>query len=92
MHSGLIFDKEQKISRTELVETLLNAGESVFTVQFNKKVDEDHIKNALASAGKKPDLKKMSKEIATGKETTMTCRFANAENNLGRSTVLDLNH
>ena len=57
MHSGLIYEKEQKISRTELVETLLNAGESVFTVQFNKKVDEDHIKNVIASATKKPDLK-----------------------------------
>ena len=79
MNSGLIYGQEQKISRTELVEKLLEAGESVFTVNFNKKVDEDHIKNTIAaSAGKKFDLKKMSKDIMTGKETTMTCCFTNS--------------
>ena len=56
MNSGLAFEKEEKISRTELVEKLIGAGETAFTIQFNKKVDAEHIKNVLNSAGKAPDL------------------------------------
>lgn len=68
MNSGLVFAKEEKLSRTDVVEKLINAGECVFTVHFNKKVDESHVKQILESAGSKPDLKKLSKEIVTGKE------------------------
>jgi len=44
MNSGLVFAKEEKLSRTDVVEKLINAGECVFTVHFNKKVDESHVK------------------------------------------------
>ena len=66
MYSALAYDKEEKISRTELVEKLISAGECVFTVHFNKKVDEAHVQGILSSAGSKPDFKKLSKEIVTG--------------------------
>jgi thermostable 8-oxoguanine DNA glycosylase len=39
MHSGLAFDKEEKVSRSELVEKMIGAGETAFTIEFNKKVD-----------------------------------------------------
>ena len=39
MYSGLIYDKEDKLSRTEVLDKMMDAGETVFSVQFNKKVD-----------------------------------------------------
>ena len=36
---------------------MLEAGESVFSVTFNKKVDDQHIKNVIGVAGANPDLK-----------------------------------
>ena len=91
MYSALAYDKEEKISRTELVEKLILAGECVFTVHFNKKVDEAHIQGIISGAGSKPDLKKLSKEIVTGQECEMTCFLASADNHLGRSSIIDLN-
>jgi len=54
---------------------MMAAGESVMTVNFNKKIDEDHIKSILNGAGKKADFKKISKQITVGKEVEMTCLF-----------------
>ena len=48
MHSGLAYDKEEKVTRTELVKKLLTAGESVFTISSTKKVDDKHVKNVLS--------------------------------------------
>ena len=70
---------------------MINAGESVMTVNFNKKVDEAYIKSVLDNAGQNVNFKKLSKEIITGKESTMTCYIIKSENGLGRSTVIDLN-
>ena len=47
MNSAFVFDKEEKLPRTEVVDKLMLAGECVMTVNFNKKVDEDHIKSVL---------------------------------------------
>ena len=40
MHSSKVYESEQKVTRTEMVNLLINAKESVFTVKFHKKVDE----------------------------------------------------
>ena len=50
MNSGKLFDSEQKMTRTEVLEKLMAAGECVMTVNFNKKVDEAHIKTVLEGA------------------------------------------
>ena len=91
MNSGLVFGQEQKLSRTEVLEKMTNAGESVMTVTFNKKIDEAYIKSALENAGSNVNYKKLAKEITTGKEVQMTCYIIKSENGLGRSTVIDLN-
>ena len=92
MHSGLAHDAQEKLARTEVVEKIMFAGECVMTVNFNTKVDKDHIASVLSSnTGKKADLKKVAREVVTGKETVMTCYLGSTENKLGRSLVMDLN-
>ena len=61
MHSALIFAKEQKVTRTEMIEALIGAKESVFTVGFNTKADEKHIKSVLEGVSKaaQKDAKKV---------------------------------
>ena len=44
------------MTRTEILEKIMSAGESVMTVNFNKKVDESHIKSILESSDKKADF------------------------------------
>jgi len=43
MNSGKIFESEEKITRTEMVNILINAKECVFTAKFHKKVDDKYI-------------------------------------------------
>jgi hypothetical protein len=45
--SGKIFESEEKITRTEMVNILLNAKECVFTAKFKKKVDDKHVIDVL---------------------------------------------
>ena len=38
MHSGKIYGSELKVTRTEIVNLLINAKKSVFTAKFHKKL------------------------------------------------------
>ena len=49
MYSGTLYESEEKVTRTEMVETLLNAKECVFTVTFRKKVQAKDIEDILSS-------------------------------------------
>ena len=70
MNSGLVFGSEQKVTRTEILEKMMTAGESVMTINFNKKIDLDFVKQTLQGVNeKKVDFKKLSKEISKGQET-----------------------
>ena len=96
MHSGLVYEKEEKVTRTEMIEHLINAKESVLTVKFHKKVDDNHVKDILSDVKQEQlkdakKLKELSKELLSGKEVEMTCHLAKSEGRLGRSTVMDLN-
>lgn len=96
MHSGLVYEKEEKTTRTEIIGHLLNAKESVMTVKFHKKVDDNYVKDILSHVNKDQledakKLKELSKELVSGKEVEMTCHLTKSEGRLGRSTVMDLN-
>ena len=96
MNSGLVHSKEEKVCRTDIVDLMLNAKETVMTVKFHKKVDDAHVKDILkkstrAQFADPAMLKKLSKEVATGQDVEMTCHLTSSEGKLGRSTVIDLN-
>lgn len=63
MNSSQIFNSEEKISRTNVVELMTNARDAVFTVKFHKKVDDAFVKDILTNASKDDlkNLKKLSK-------------------------------
>ena len=65
----------------------------MFTILFNKKVDDAHVKDIIDSlGGKKPkDMKKIAQDLITGKEVEMTCCLGSSDGFLGRSLVFDLN-
>ena len=96
MHSSTLFDKTEKLSRSNIVELMVNAKECVFTVSFHKQVDDKYIQEAIKEApkdtwGNATKLKGLSKDLTLGKECTMTCFLSKSENKLGRSKVIDLN-
>ena len=90
MNSSQIFESEEKISRTNVVELMTNAGDAVFTVKFHKKVDESFVKDVLTSQDDLKNLKALSKQIISGKEVEMQCFLTKSEGKLGRSTCIDL--
>jgi hypothetical protein len=47
MHGSKIYVSEEKITRSEMVNILLNAKECVFTAKFHKKLDDKYIKEVL---------------------------------------------
>lgn len=64
MNSGHAFDKEEKVTRTALIETLQNARESCMTVKFSKKIDDKFVLETLKSQLKNDkDLKDKKKTL-----------------------------
>ena len=84
MHSGMLYESEEKISRTEMAEKLINAKETVITVKFETKVDDKHVAEILTRVSQADQqdpqkLKAFAKEMITGKEAEMTCHLLSTE-------------
>jgi hypothetical protein len=94
MWSATQFSKQEKITRTQMVEHLLTARECVFTVTFRKKVTEKDIQEVLSEIKSDKDLqsrvKELSKQMVEGKLVTISGFLVKAEEKLGRSTIIDL--
>jgi hypothetical protein len=96
MNSGKLFSKEEKMSKTNIVELMSNAKDCVFTVTFHKQLDDKYVSEKISSApkdtwGNATKIKSLSKDLSHGAECTMTCFLIKSENKLGRSRVIDLN-
>ena len=92
MHSASVFKETKKVSRTEIVEILTSAKETVFTCTFHTKVDDKHVLEVLKSSKNiSKDSKELSKAIVLGKQMEMVGHLTRSEQKLGRSSVIDLN-
>jgi len=96
MWSGDHFEKEIKCTMTDLSQILEQCADTIFKVQFRKKIDEKEVEKKLNSISfadmKKSDkLKALSKNVTEGELCEITGHLINSENNMGRSTVIDLN-
>uniref|UniRef100_UPI00341CF120 hypothetical protein n=1 Tax=Okeania sp. SIO2F4 TaxID=2607790 RepID=UPI00341CF120 len=99
MYSAQQYEKEQKVSRTELCELLEGAGDIVFTVNFRKKIKEEDVLEAVLSTLKgqeltspqaKKQLKATLKQALQGEERTLVGYLLQTEPKMGRSQVIDL--
>ena len=98
MQNGCAFSSTEKISRTEMVEKLVSAKESVMSIKFHKKLDDTWVKECLAEnitkasqLNDKKHIKQVAKELISGRDAEMVCCLTSADGNLGRSSILDLN-
>jgi hypothetical protein len=87
--------EEKKVSRTEAIQILENAKDTVFTVNFNKLPDENSFaellgKVSIADLNDPKKLKKLAKEAMKGEERTLVGHLVEAEPTMGRSSVIDL--
>ena len=95
MWSADHFEKEVKCTMSDLSELLQTCSDTIFKVQFRKKVDADTIQGKfkglkLADLKKAEEVKKISKTITEGELAEITGHLLESENNLGRSLVVDL--
>jgi len=102
MYSASQYQIEKSITRTEVNNILANIGQQIFTVNFNKQVKQDDIKNKLLTAIKDEEgnpltyeqiekhLKIISKELNKGEERTLIGYLLEINNEMGRSSAIDL--
>ena len=102
MYSASQYQIEKSITRTEVNNILANIGQQIFTINFNKQVKQDDIKNKLLTAIKdeegnpltyeqiEKNLKIISKELNKGEERTLIGYLLEINNEMGRSSAIDL--
>lgn len=87
------YAKEVPMTMSSLAELLETFSDTVFSVCFHKLPTVDGAVeklNAHSLASAKKDAAKLAKEMTEGELCTMVCHLVKVENNLGRSTVIDL--
>lgn len=96
MNSGNHFEKEVHLNKTSLAELLFTFSDTVFQICFHKQPNLDTGLSALNqtnpnSLKDNKQVNEIVKNLTQGELCTMVCHLINAENHLGRSTVIDLN-
>lgn len=91
--SSSLFEKEEFITRTEMIQKLKEAKDSIFQVSFLKKINENEVMEKITQNldifDDEKKLKKFSKHILEGEECVITAKLKNKEK-LGRTVVEDL--
>lgn len=97
MFSADQYDEEERVSRTELVEKLEAAGDTIFTVCFRKQVKPKEAAQGVAEAVEGASIKDVQKAIEkamksalSGEERVLVGHLVSTEPKMGRSTVVDL--
>ncbi len=98
MFSAAQFNREVKLTRTELVEKMEGAGDACFTVIFNKQVTDKGMAQKLAAMDKAGELdltsdrtrRALARELLVGQERRLVGYLVSSEPKLGRSVVVDL--
>lgn len=102
MYSANQYQTEKYVTRTEINHILANIGQQIFTINFNKQVKSQDIKNKLLKAIKdeqgnpltyeeiEKNLQKISKDLNKGEERTLIGYLLEVNNEMGRSTAIDL--
>ena len=100
MYSASQYDSEERVTRTQIVDILESARETIFTVSFYKQFKEKEVlEEALAVLREEQDadIKVLEKHLAQaikrslhGEERTLVGHLLQSEPKLGRSQVIDL--
>lgn len=95
MESSSDFTSQMAVTRTQMVDALLAAQECVFTVSFRKKVTPKYVSQVFEEAKSldfvMKNTQELAKDLAHGKEHTITGFLTSSDEKLGRSSVIDLN-
>jgi|1_EtaG_2_1085319.scaffolds.fasta_scaffold00140_8 hypothetical protein len=84
------FEGEEEITRTDLVQILANAGETVFTANFNKKLDVKQFKEAFNDPKNTVKSNAALERMLLGEPRTMIGYLTGADAISGRFQVVDL--
>lgn len=90
------FEHTVTCNMTELSEILESAKDTIFKVEFKKKIDEKMIQERLlklsaADLKKKDKVKQLAKDVMSGEVVSIVGHLANQERMMGRSLIIDLN-
>jgi hypothetical protein len=96
IYSANQFTEVKNVSRTEAIDILESAGDTVFRCIFNKLPNEESFSKlmenlTIADLNNPKQLKKIAKQAMLGEERTLIGYLVSAEPKMGRSTVVDLN-
>ena len=89
------FDKQVNCNMTELSDILKGAKDTIFKVEFKKKVDDKQIFEKLSTMKAKDvvkaeDLKTLAKEFIDGETCSIIGHLVKSEQHMGRSLIIDL--
>ena len=95
MISAAQYDNEVRVTRSEMVEKLINAGDCTFTIQFRKQLTGKDVCDKLErdNFSTQPAAKKVKlcgQSIKLGEVRTLVGYVRNTEHVMGRSNVVDL--
>jgi endo-alpha-1,4-polygalactosaminidase (GH114 family) len=95
MYNASQYTEEKKVSRTALVNILEGAGDTIFTVNFHKKPNEETVLKALKTCtvgdlNNDAKMKELSVILTSGEERTLVGYLLHTEPKMGRSRVVDL--
>jgi hypothetical protein len=96
MVSSCQFDREEKVTRSQMVEKLSQAKDTVFTVKFKKKLTGKRVREVMEEDDYDTQtpakrLRILNKAVAGGEDRVLVGFLKDCEPFMGRSAAIDLN-